>query len=687
MLPGGALPDFLVWPVLLVLPLMCLVAAWTTPPLATPDELKSATSQVLLTALLLVLFWRQRAQPKTVLTFSPTVLAFAALFLLGTLSVLWAANPAFWFYKWSRWYAGFVMFLFGLQLRQNTVNLDRFITACLAAGVITAVVGSAQQLFGFSLIPQTAFPASTFGNGNVAGEVMIYTAPLGLYFLFKPDLSRRTTWLTAAAMCLIGMYTFYTRTRAVWLAVILEIVLVTVVVLFDPKRSTWFNWNRQKTWACTTFFVVFMTMLNFGPTGYRPFWQVAAFEFTSIAPEIAKSQGQGASARYLIWRSTLEMIKDSPVAGTGVGSFFEVNNNGGYNNVQVLGVQRVHNDVLELAVDLGALGLLCLAAIIITFCRQLYLLFLHASGKHRILYALLVIAVTASMLEAQLAFPYEMPFPLVIMPLFMALVIRGGENVMPADVKKVDVGRWFNRSAIGGLAAMLALLTLINGQWLWDFKRMNRVLEDLSANLDWKPASWLYSQAHITGTRAAVDALSGAGMHAQALRIMKPMVEYWPNTVASTQSMARANMGMGRLEEAEHWALKSIEVQPKGSYMGEVYLFNIYAAQGEMGKLTALYNSMKEQPEELLLMYSDTLSALHYNSILLNDFGNTDRFYSLFVQNHEEVAGVEANHAVYLVSLNEMPEALHHMQRALALDARIPQAEGFRDVLAQNGLL
>ena len=35
----------------------------------------------------------------------------------------------------------------------------------------------------------------------------------------------------------------------------------------------------------------------------------------------------------------------------------------------------------------------------------------------------------------------------------------------------------------------------------------------------------------------------------------------------------------------------------------------------------------------------------------------------------------------------EMPEALHHLQRALALDARIPQAEGFRDVLAQNGLL
>ncbi len=687
MLPGGALPDFLVWPVLMVLPLMCLVAAWTTPPIATPDELKAATSQVLLTALMLVLFWHQRGQLKTTLTYSPTVLAFAALFLLGTMSVLWAANPAFWFYKWSRWYAGFLMFLFGLQLRQNGANLDRFITACLVAGVITSIVGTAQQLFNFSLIPQTAFPASTFGNGNVAGEVMIYTAPLGMYYLFKPNLSRRTTWLTATTICLIGMYTFYTRTRAVWLAVILEIVLVAIVVMFDPKRSTWFNWNRQKSWACATMFVMFLGMINFGPTGYRPFWQVAAFEFNSIAPEIAKSQGESASARYLIWRSTLEMIKDSPVIGTGVGSFFEVNNNGGYNNVLVLGVQRVHNDVLELLVDLGAIGLLCLVAIIVTFCRQLFLLFLRASGKHRLLYALLTIAVTGSMLEAQLAFPYEMPFPLVIMPLFMALVIRGGENANPADVRVVQVGQWFNRAAIGGLAVMLVVVTLINGQWLRDFHRMNRVLTDPTANMEWKPTSWLFSQAHITGTRAVTDALSGAGMHAMALKVMKHIVEYWPNTVASTLSMSRAYIGLGRWEEAEQWALRSIEVQPHGSFIGELYLFEIYAAEGDMEKLLALYNSMKEQPEELLSMYSNTLSALHYNSILLNDPENTPRFYTLFVQCHGEVAGVEANQAVYLVSRDDMSGALQHMKRALALDARIPQAAGFSDMLAQYGML
>lgn len=684
-LPGGKLPDHLVWPVLAVIPLACLVGAWTTPAVATPDELKAAVSQVLLTTLLLVMFWCLPRKGEIMLRFSPPTWAFAALFGLATVSLAWSVNPDFWFYKWSRWYAGFVMFLFGMQLRQSTLNLDRVFLACMAGGVFTAAVGSAQQLFNFAMIPQTAFPASTFGNGNVAGEVMIFTFLLGCYFLCKPELSPRATWACVAAMTLIAMYTFYTRTRAVWLAVLLETALFAVFVLFDRKRGEWLHWNRQKTIASVAGLLVLLVMINFRHTGFQPFWQVAAFEMGSIANEIGSTEGPQASARYLIWSSTLNIIADSPLIGTGLGSFFHMINVSAYSNMQVLGVQRVHNDLLEVLVDMGVAGLLCILAIIVTFCRQLYLLLCHASGKHRLVYVLLTIAVTGSMLDAMLAFPYEMPVPLLLMPLFMAIVIRGAEQVAPAQVKQVRAGQWYRPATLAATAVMLVVVTLVNGQWLQDFRQLNRVLEEPERNLSWQPDSVIYSQAHITAARGVVDALAAANLDALAIRVFMPAVAYWPDSIANTLAMTRFTHSTGQLLEAEKWGLKSMAVQPPGTYVSETFLITIYSQLGDFAKVVDIYNRLKDLPEHQLTGSSNILNALHYNSIALQDSDNTQRFYDLYVKYFGHVAGIEANHAIFLINLGQVAEAMPYMARAVAMDATIPQAAEFNRLLFEAG--
>lgn len=683
-LPGGSLPDFLVWPVLLVIPLICLVGAWTTPPVATPDELKAAVSQILLSLLLLVYFWRRRREQESVLHFSPPVYAFTALFLLGTLSLVWSVNPEFWFYKWSRWYAAFIIFLFGLQLRQSTLNLDRVFQACLLAGVITAVVGISQQLFGMSFIPQSAFPASTFGNGNVAGEIMIFTFPLGLYFLCKPDLSRREAWLYALAMCLVAMYAFYTRTRAVWLALFLETLLVGIFILLDPRRATWLYWDREKTRSVATMTVVFLVMINFGQQGFQPFWRVAAFELNSIVTDIGDNQGNDASPRYLIWSSTLDMIQDSPWIGTGVGSFFENINNGQYSIYSVMGVQRVHNDVLELAVDLGALGLLCLAAIIVTFCRQLYFLLLRAGGGQRLAYALLVIAVTGVMLEAQLSFPFELPVPLVMMALYMAIVIRGADHYAPEDVRVVRAGPWFNPLALTATTAMLAIVSAINLQWLYDFHQVNRLLINPLANSQWKPASFLMSQAHITLARGVSEALATSGGDQIALNVIIPVVAYWPEAPAHTLMMTRHNFHLERYEQAETWALKTIAVQPANTYIGELQLLDVYREQDAQEKLADIYTRMKLLPDEVISAYANTLNVLHFTSIMLQDHASTPRFYTLYVQRYGQLAMMEANQAIFLLNVGNTEYALPHMRTALKLDPATPMAGDFRRILAET---
>ena len=58
---------------------------------------------------------------------------------------------------------------------------------------------------------------------------------------------------------------------------------------------------------------------------------------------------------------------------TGLGSFFETANNlVGYLHTAILGVQRVHNDVLELAVETGLWLVFLFFWIIVAMCALIY---------------------------------------------------------------------------------------------------------------------------------------------------------------------------------------------------------------------------------------------------------------------------------------------------------------------------
>ena len=159
-----------------------------------------------------------------------------------------------------------------------------------------------------------------------------------------------------------------------------------------------------------------------------PFWEVAAYELSSIAISVNSSAAEG-EPRYLSGLVSLEMIKDSPFIGTGLGSFFEVYNTGGYCNPAILGVQRVHNDVLELFVE-------TLAA------WHSYFTWYHSNHVPLIVQIdsqvtvtndfclrCLLSRVTGSMLNAQVSFPYQLPVPSGNHAFLIGIDDKGSEDI------------------------------------------------------------------------------------------------------------------------------------------------------------------------------------------------------------------------------------------------------------------
>lgn len=677
-------PEIATFWVAVIIPAICLVGAWTFPPIATPDDLKGSASQIYLAGLLLLWLWMQRDRQYFTLEITPPRICFGLLFLFGTLSVLWAHNPDFWVFKWNKWFAGFVMFLLGLQITQNKDNLSTIMYLSVVAGLITAVIGIAQYLFGFNLLPQTAFPSSTFGNGNMAGEIMILTAFLPLYFLFGQDLSKGKTWFYALSVCLLLAYSFYTRTRSVWIALILEMILILVFLLLDRKRrKDWLHWSRDKTIASVAAFLIFMVLINFNAEGFLPFWEVAAVEISSIVTDIGGAPTQVGSLRYLIWSSALEIIRLNPILGTGLGNYFHEANAGHFLDYHIMGVQRVHNDVLELFVELGVIGMLLFVSIIVTMCIALYQLILGSERERRLFYALLTIAVTGIMFDAQVSFPFQLPVPLVIMPFFVALIVRGYE-LLENRSRVFTLKPVFNKVALTASAVVFVLITINDLLWMRDFNELNRMLTGKSTETEWKPANPVFNQNYITATRSLAQGLRGTEFEEMSLQVLKPIVEYWPDDLAHQLLLSEIYIKQGNLEQARIWAAKMADTQQPHSYFSEYYLMEVYQRAGDMDGYRAIYESMKDKPDSSLSQHPNTYNMLHSMSINLGDFDRAAGFYEKYLEHWGEFAPVIANQAVYYVNTGNMAEAIPLMRKSLQLDPNIPLAEQFRQLIEQN---
>lgn len=679
-----AIPIFLI---AMVVPLVYLAGAWTTPLVASPMTIKACTAQIYLSALIAYWFWIHRDNKKDLLEYSLPSACFAALFVFGTASILWTINVDFFIYKWLKWYCAAIMFFFGLQIEQNEKNLSIVFNCIVAAGVGISVIGIAQYLFAFDILPQNTVPASTFGNSNVAGQAIVLSAPFTLYFLFKAHLSKSAAWVYALATCLILTYAFYTRTRAIWIACSLEFFLIALMFIFDrTKRKDWFAWNRDKTIASVVASLLFCLLVNLTEDGFQPFWPVIEFEVSTMILKIQSVEGPQISDRYVLWGSALEMIRDNPVAGTGLGSFYENFNNGGYNNqVKHAGTQRAHNDVIELGVELGAIGWFLLMGIIVSMCLCLLRLKRTSVGPLRLVYMLLTATVTASMFNAQVSFPYQVPVPLVLVPLFVAILIRGSELLNPEPVViKYKVGSWYSRTTLAVCSLLFVLISIVNVQWMRAFHNLSNGYNYASQLKPWSTNSWVFSQDLITTIRFVSAGTIKYGAYRLGINFMAPLIKYWPNEPINASLMAELYINLQLYDEAEKWAQIVVETQPEMSYGGEHFLIHIYDARGDLLKMREMYDFLRSQPEEYLLLNTRHYLTLHTLSILLQDIDRTPLFYKRYRDNFAVNAAIEANMAVYHVINGNIQDAIPHMQRALELDTDISNADFFWHSIKRN---
>jgi len=129
-------------------------------------------------------------------------------------------------------------------------------------------------------------------------------------------------------------------------------------------------------------------------------------------------QGSSLRTRLLIWNSTIDMIKDRPLFGSGLGTFplyyldYQADflqNNPGY--MQFLGkAAETHNEYLQIWAEMGIIGLLSFLLIIIIFYRtNLNLIKKVKTIEGKIIIIGLISGIAVTLIHSTFSFPFHIP--------------------------------------------------------------------------------------------------------------------------------------------------------------------------------------------------------------------------------------------------------------------------------------
>lgn len=627
------------WPVpMFAIVALCVAAAvpgtFVTSNIGFSDHYREAIAAVGFLGLLAFWLWRNRELRAVELTFSWTRLWLGALLALGGASVLWAVDLGFFFSKYLLWLAAAAAVLVTLNAR---VDLNAFLQLArglsIAAAYI-ATVGLVQVLFETDIFLQTASPSANYHNKNAAMQVIVLAFPM-LVFGALFERHRRIALLYWAALALVLAFAFHTQTRSAWLALLLELLVLACAFVY--LRRSWrrfpddgagvINWRRMHQLAAAAALLLLVALINASPQGLGGAGRALTQAVTSIQQDFSSYTQARPSERYRIWSDTLTMLERRPALGSGMGSFSH-NLLTGTKQYQTFAPLRVHNDVLETGVELGAAGVALVVAAALGLLACLWRAAQLGNLQTRAFYLALAAALFGSALNMQFSFPYQMPVPLILFGVYAGLILKAaGGRVKSFAVRP---RHWRLSCAAAGLAGALALA--LNLTWL------NTVF-DAEAN-----------------TRAGVWRDPIPRLAPLPPLCHRGIVQLFVRLGSAFQSFERYPESLGVADSIEHcvpdsWVTRQIEIvglykeerweetiaalnrardhAPLGNYRDYVNLLATYTETGRHADALQVFRELTAEPQELLVKRPKTLRSIVLFALQVHEPDTAQKFYRL----------------------------------------------------------
>ena len=223
-----------------------LVGAWFSPHLNMALFQKTVLVECLLLGLFA--FWSLYLRFKTGhvewLT-APINKPLLVILIWGAASLSWSVYADYSLVRLLLWLAAGAGFILLVANMRDLSAWKQLFLWLYIGGLLIALIGMVQHLFGYQGLPQTVPPAATFINKNIAVQVIVFVLPISVYLFLNEQSKVTTPFYIAVATAVIAAYLVYTQTRSGWLAVLIESIFIAIAVYAWRKKTPGQRPNRK----------------------------------------------------------------------------------------------------------------------------------------------------------------------------------------------------------------------------------------------------------------------------------------------------------------------------------------------------------------------------------------------------------------------------------------------------------
>jgi putative inorganic carbon (HCO3(-)) transporter len=573
--------------------------------------------------LVLLTLWQKQYFKEISFHMSYIKLFLGATFALGLLSILWSANPDFSITKLFIWITIFMAFYVAYNLQIHDEMLHKLALLMVIAAGSIAVIGIGQYLFDAFTITQAATPSSTFGNRNMATQPISLIFPLAVYLILSKRTTNTQLWLATILIALSLVFIFYTSTRAAWIAISGESVLIVLFFIFKHKEvRSWASWNRQKTLATLSAVGLFAILINFNADGFYPFWEKATANFDRLASSLDNAK----DLRYQIWSVAVQMVKDAPFFGHGIGTWFHNLVQEGYSTYIINYVQRVHNDILEMAVSIGLIGVSVFLAGVVAVIYAVWKVILKAEKDIAFFYFALFVALSGSFVNMQFSFPYQLAMPALLFGFYIGLIAKKSEEfVRPIKLIILKLNKPKLALYKNSIVTLNTVIFIVISSVYMSWANMYSTLDKLNRERSFNKMSIVKTPVYHLEIQNIMNFLAFAyikgGQWDIAEKVVTQALKYWPNDYVTRSRYAFILQQKKQYNRAIEVAKRAKESSPANSEFANQILFSLYLQTKQYDKYISLFTDILKTPEEILgdnpKMYKSLVAnALRINSLL-----------------------------------------------------------------------
>ena len=329
------------------------------------------------------------------------------------LSVFWLNDLASFAYKAIQLFTGLIIFIVALRIKKN----DFIVLAASSsfALLIITLIGIGQYLFGIPdnfVLPSdiSATGGSTFSNQNIANHVVVLLFPMALYLAVLGGFLKTLIALIVIISSL--MYIYLSGTKAAFIAIFIELIVFSIFYFLENRKQINFIKISLK--------VILPVIAFYGFISYLDSIDSAALNLFKDLPSFFEDLQKSISgSRINILRISINYFFESPVFGYGLGSF--------ENTISLSGnlhrLKSMHNDILQLTLELGLVGLILFVLFSFYLIKDLFLIQKSTKDRKELaFFQLIFVAFCGSFFNLLVSFPYQTIHAIVIFSMYAGVV-------------------------------------------------------------------------------------------------------------------------------------------------------------------------------------------------------------------------------------------------------------------------